>query len=105
MVELTRAVYGIGALVGFGWILAAIGAGAYAARLNRTGLWGCSALVIAPLPVFLLLFWLGAREDEDDDWLSCPFCADAVKPGGRRCPHCRSDLASNDLTAAGAEKR
>ena len=99
------AMYGIGprelilaaiaALVCLGWILAAIGAGSYAVRLNRSGAWGFLALVVSPLPVFLLLFGLGPRSDDDDDdyAASCPFCAEDVKPEARLCPHCRSDLA------------
>jgi fatty acid desaturase len=95
--------YGTGVLVALGWMLAAMGAGAYAARLNRTAYWGFVALVISPLPVFLLLFWLGSRKGEDDRWFSCPFCADAVTPGARRCQHCHSDLAPGDLTPTDAE--
>ena len=97
--------YGIGALVALGWITAAISAGAYTARLNRASIWGFLTLVISPLPVFLLLLWVGPRDAGDDDWLSCPFCADAVKPGARRCPHCRSDLAPSDLIPTGDERR
>jgi len=108
-VELTRAMYGIGlqelvlagltALVSLGWILAAIGAGSYAVRLKRSGAWGFLALVVSPLPVFLLLFGLGPRNADDDDRVSCPFCAEDVKLEARLCPHCRSDL-----TRTGAER-
>jgi hypothetical protein len=80
------------------WILSAIGAAFYAARLKRSGAWGLLSLVVSPLPVFLLLFGLGPREEDDYDHISCPFCAEEIKSEARLCPHCRSELtrASTD---------
>jgi hypothetical protein len=76
------------------WILGALAAGFYANRLNRSGGWGFLALIVSPLPVFLLLFGLGPRVDEDDEHIriSCPFCAEDIKAEARLCPHCRSEL-------------
>jgi uncharacterized membrane protein YGL010W len=82
------------ALVVVGWILGAIAAGFYAIRLNRSGAWAFLGLVVSPLTVFVLLFGLGPRDDEDDR-ISCPFCAEDVKPEAILCPHCRSDLSKS----------
>jgi hypothetical protein len=77
------------------WMLGAIAAGLYANRLNRSSAYGFLALIVSPLPVFLLLFGLGPRVDEDDDHIrvACPFCAEDVRSQARVCPHCRGDLA------------
>jgi len=88
-------VLGLAVLVSLAWILAAIGAGFYAARLRRTAAWGLLALIVSPLPVYLLLFGMGRREDDDeyaDDRVACPFCAEEVKPEAILCPHCHSEL-------------
>src|SRR5436309_15044962 len=83
---------GLTALVSLGWILAAIGAGSYAVRLKRSGAWGFLALVVSPLAIFLLLFGLGPRSADDDDRVSCPFCAEDVKRAARLGPDCRNYL-------------
>jgi hypothetical protein len=82
------------AIIVLAWILGALATGFYANRLNRSGAWGFLALIVTPLPVFLLLFGLGPRVDDDDDRvrIACPFCAEDIKPEARLCPHCRSDL-------------
>lgn len=81
-------------LILLAWILGAIASGLYANRLNRSGGYGFLALLVSPLPVFLLLFGLGPRVDEDEDTIriACPFCAEDIKPEAMLCPHCRSDL-------------
>jgi hypothetical protein len=81
-------------VIALAWMLSALAAGFYANRLNRSAAWGLAALVVSPLTVFLLLFGLGPRADEDDDSIriSCPFCAEDIKSEARLCPHCRSDL-------------
>ena len=81
-------------LVFLAWILGAIAAGLYANRLNRSGGYGFLALLVSPLPVFLLLFGLGPHVDEDEDTIriACPMCAEDIRPEARLCPHCRSDL-------------
>jgi hypothetical protein len=82
-------------LVSLAWILMAIGAGFYAARLRRTAAWGLLALIVSPLPVYLLLFGMGPRADDEEyeeDRISCPFCAEDIKPEALRCPHCHSDV-------------
>jgi hypothetical protein len=85
---------GLFVVIALAWMLGALAAGFYANRLNRSAAWGFVALVVSPLTVFLLLFGLGPRADEDDDSIriSCPFCAEDIKPEARLCPHCRSDL-------------
>jgi len=98
-------VFGIGflvvALIVVAWTLGALAAAFYANRLNRSSAWGLLALLVSPVPVFLLVFALGPRveEYEDDIRISCPFCAEDVKAEARLCPHCRSDL-----TRTGAER-
>src|SRR5262249_53703455 len=86
---------GILILIFVTWMLGAIAAGFYANRLNRSSAYGFLAMIVSPLPVFLLLFGLGPRVDEDDEHIrvACPFCAEDVRPEARVCPHCRSDLA------------
>jgi len=86
---------GILVLISLAWMLGAIAAGLYANRLNRSGAYGFLALLVSPLPVFLLLFGLGPHVDEEDDEhirIACPFCAEDTRPEARLCPHCRSDL-------------
>jgi hypothetical protein len=91
----------VAALVALAWILMAIGAGCYAARLRRTAAWGLLALIVSPLPVYLLLFGIGPRQEEeyDEDRIACAFCAEQIRPEAMVCPHCRSDL-----TRTGAER-
>src|SRR5262245_22833211 len=98
--------FGIGfvvvALIVVAWTLGALAAAFYANRLNRSSAWGLLALIVSPVPVFLLLFGLGPRieeYDDDDIRIACPFCAEDVKAEARLCPHCRSDL-----TRTGAER-
>jgi uncharacterized membrane protein YGL010W len=81
------------ALIALAWVMCVIGAGFYAARLKRNpAWWGFLAFVVSPLPVFVLLFGLGPRQEEDYDHIACPFCAEEIKTEARICPHCRSDL-------------
>lgn len=90
----------VAALAMLAWMLMAIGAGCYAARLRRTAAWGLLALIVSPLPVYLLLFGLGPRDvDDEDDRIACPFCAEDIRAEALVCPHCRSDL-----TRTGAER-
>lgn len=89
---------GLLALLLLAWVLSAIAAGLYANRLNRSGAWGFLALIVSPIPVFLLLFGLGPRTDEDDEQFSiaCPFCAEEIKPEAILCPHCHTDLTGTE---------
>jgi len=76
-----------------GWILAAVGAGCYAIRLNRSGGWGILSLIVSPVPVFLLLFGLGPHVDDEEEYrIACPFCAESIRSEAVICPHCRSEL-------------
>jgi uncharacterized membrane protein YGL010W len=80
-------------LFALAWVMCVIGAGFYAARLKRNpAWWGFLAFVVSPLPVFVLLFGLGPRHEEDYDHIICPFCAEEIKSEARVCPHCRTDL-------------
>ncbi len=81
------------------WIALAVAACFYAGRLNRNGfVWGLVALVLSPLVAFAFLFALGEREDEeDDDRVPCPFCAEEIKVEAVKCPFCRSDIPTSRL--------
>jgi hypothetical protein len=76
----------------------AIAAGWYADRLGRSGIfWGIFSLVLSPLIGFVMLLALGDRNDDEEERLPCPFCAEMILPAATVCPHCRSNVA--DRTA------
>lgn len=31
-----------------------------------------------------------------EDRVPCPYCAEAILPAAKKCPHCRSDLGRSD---------
>jgi hypothetical protein len=77
----------------------AIAAGFYAGRLGRNPLmWTMVGILLSPIVAFVFLFALGeksgADDDEAEDRMACPFCAEEIKIAAIICPHCRSDLES-----------
>lgn len=74
------------------WIVAAAIPAMIAAHKKRSfALWLLYGLAIWPIALVHALL-IGSRRPGGGDRAPCPYCAEAILPEARICPHCRSEL-------------
>ena len=68
----------------FFWTALSIAAGFHAQNRGRSGVgWALFAVFLSPLLAFVFLAVLPKLED--DDVLTCPFCAEEILPDAKKC--------------------